>query len=97
MMKNAGMVGKTTVAFPHSKLKNAILECLKKEGYVKEVSKKTKAGRLASTRPKAKRCCSPGESTCDQSWSTSSCAQSGLSCTCSRMRWAVASSTVASG
>ena len=44
MMKNAGMAGKSSVAVPHSKLKNAILECLKKEGYVGEVSKKVKKG-----------------------------------------------------
>jgi len=29
---------------PYSKLKNAIAECLKKEGYVSEVSKKVKKG-----------------------------------------------------
>lgn len=44
MMKNAGLVGKATIAVPHSKLKNAILECLKKEGYVSEISKKVKKG-----------------------------------------------------
>lgn len=44
MMKNAGLAGKSTVSMPHSKLKNAILECLKKEGYVKEISKKVKKG-----------------------------------------------------
>ncbi len=32
MMKNAGLVGKDTVLVPHSKLKNAILACLEKEG-----------------------------------------------------------------
>ncbi len=44
MMKNAGLAGKTTVLFPYSKMKNAIAECLKKEGYVSEVAKKVKKG-----------------------------------------------------
>ncbi len=44
MMKNGGAVGKESVAFPYSKLKNAIAECLKKEGYVGSVAKKTKGG-----------------------------------------------------
>ncbi|MFH1823468.1 MAG: 30S ribosomal protein S8 [archaeon] len=44
MIKNAGAVGKTSVSFPYSKMKNAIAECLKKEGYISEVSKKTKKG-----------------------------------------------------
>ena len=44
MMKNASLVGKATVAFPHSKLKNAIAECLQKEGYVADISKKVKKG-----------------------------------------------------
>ena len=44
MMKNAGLVGKDSVCVPHSKLKNAILECLKKEGYVSSISKKVKKG-----------------------------------------------------
>ncbi len=44
MMKNASLVGKDTVLVPHSKMKNAILECLKKEGYVSEISKKVKKG-----------------------------------------------------
>jgi len=42
MMKNASLAGKETVTFPYSKMKNAILECLKKEGYIKQVSKKVK-------------------------------------------------------
>lgn len=42
MMKNASLAGKETVAFPYSKTKQAILECLKKEGYVKQISKKLK-------------------------------------------------------
>lgn len=42
MMKNAGLAGKETVSFPYSKMKNAILECLVKEGYVKKIAKKIK-------------------------------------------------------
>jgi small subunit ribosomal protein S8 len=44
MMKNGSLAGKPNVTLPYSKLKEAILECLKKEGYVKEVSKKVKLG-----------------------------------------------------
>lgn len=44
MMKNASLAGKETVTFPYSKLKNAIAECLKKEGYIKDFSKKTRKG-----------------------------------------------------
>lgn len=42
MMKNASLARKETVLFPNSKIKNAILECLKKEGYISDFSKKTK-------------------------------------------------------
>src|SRR3990167_8001235 len=41
-MKNGGLAGKESVFFPYSKMKNAIAECLKKEGYVSNVSKKVK-------------------------------------------------------
>ncbi len=34
-IKNGGLVKKTTVTFPSSRLKSAILELLKKEGYIK--------------------------------------------------------------
>ena len=34
-IKNGGLVKKTTVILPASKLKNAILELLKQEGYIK--------------------------------------------------------------
>ena len=44
MMKNASLANKEVVSFPYSKLKNAIAVCLKKEGYVSEVSKKVKKG-----------------------------------------------------
>lgn len=37
-IKNAGMVGKKEVSLPYSKLKHAIADVLKKEGYVAEVS-----------------------------------------------------------
>ena len=42
IMKNGGKAGKESVSFSYSKMKHAILECLKKEGYVSEVSKKIK-------------------------------------------------------
>ncbi|MFA6272811.1 MAG: 30S ribosomal protein S8 [Patescibacteria group bacterium] len=42
VMKNGSLAGKESVAFPYSKIKNAIAECLKKEGYVSSVSKKVK-------------------------------------------------------
>ena|SRR3989338_7563123 len=42
MMKNASLAGKESVSFPYSKMKNAIAECLKKEGYVTNVTKKIK-------------------------------------------------------
>ncbi len=41
-MKNAGLAGKESVIFPSSKLKEAICNCLKKEGYVGKVSKKVR-------------------------------------------------------
>ena len=44
MLKNASLAGKDSVVFPYSKIKNAIAECLKKEGYVKQIFKKTKKG-----------------------------------------------------
>ena len=44
MMKNASLAGKESISVPASKLKNAILECLKKEGYVSKFSKKNKKG-----------------------------------------------------
>ncbi len=43
-MKNGSLAGLESVTFPYSKMKNAIGECLKKEGYVSEVSKKVKKG-----------------------------------------------------
>jgi len=44
MLKNASLANKESVAVPASKLKNAIAECLKKEGYVGDISKKVKKG-----------------------------------------------------
>jgi len=44
MMKNASLVGKDTTFFPYSKMKNAVLECLKKEGFISSFSKKVKEG-----------------------------------------------------
>ena len=43
-MKNGSLAGKESVSFPYSKMKNAIAECLKKAGYVSEISKKVKKG-----------------------------------------------------
>lgn len=44
MMKNASLAGKDSVSMPYSKLKNAIAVCLQKEGYIGEISKKTRKG-----------------------------------------------------
>lgn len=41
-MKNGSLAGKESVSIPYSKMKNAIAECLKKEGYINTVSKKVK-------------------------------------------------------
>ena len=44
-MKNASLAaGRPSTAFPYSKMKHAIAECLKKEGYIAGLSKKTKNG-----------------------------------------------------
>ncbi len=42
MMKNGSLAEKESVVLPYSKMKHAIAECLKKEGYVTEISKKVK-------------------------------------------------------
>jgi small subunit ribosomal protein S8 len=42
MLKNASLANKDSVVLPYSKLKFAISECLVKEGFVKNVSKKIK-------------------------------------------------------
>jgi small subunit ribosomal protein S8 len=44
VLKNASLAEKATASVSYSKLKHAILECLKKEGYISEVSKKVKNG-----------------------------------------------------
>ena len=44
VMKNGSLAGLESVSFPYSKMKNAIGECLKKEGYLSEVTKKVKKG-----------------------------------------------------
>lgn len=41
-LKNANLAGKPSVEFPYSKMRAAILETLKKEGFVKSVSEKGK-------------------------------------------------------
>ncbi len=41
-MKNGSLADKESVLLPYSKMKHSIAECLKKEGYVSEVSKKIK-------------------------------------------------------
>jgi len=46
-IKNAGMVGKSSVVVPYSKLKHAIAETLSKEGYIGIVQKKGKKVRKA--------------------------------------------------
>ena len=44
MLKNGSLAGKGSVSLPYSKIKNAIAECLKKEKYVDQISKKVKKG-----------------------------------------------------
>jgi len=41
-MKNGSLAGKEFVFLPYSKMKHAIAECLQKEGYIKNISKKVK-------------------------------------------------------
>ena len=44
IMKNGSLAGLESVSVPYSKMKNAISECLLKEGYIKQISKKVKRG-----------------------------------------------------
>lgn len=44
MLKNAGNARKPSIIVPFSKLKFAIAECLKAQGYVESVSKKARKG-----------------------------------------------------
>ena len=41
-IKNANVAGKATITLPYSKLKESVLEVLKKEGFIKDFSKKGK-------------------------------------------------------
>lgn len=43
-MKNGSLAGKDSVSVPYSKMKNSIGECLRKAGYVSDISKKIKKG-----------------------------------------------------
>ncbi len=40
MIKNASHAGKTTVTVPHSKVKESIVDCLKRSGFVADYEKK---------------------------------------------------------
>src|SRR3989344_4322325 len=42
IMKNGSLAGNEAVSFPYSKIKNAIAECLKKAGYLGNISKKVR-------------------------------------------------------
>jgi len=42
MLKNASRAGHKSIVVPYSNIKNSIAECLKKEGYVLKISKKTR-------------------------------------------------------
>lgn len=42
MIKNGSLANKKTVVLPYSNLKNSIAECLKKEGYIADFSKKAR-------------------------------------------------------
>ena len=44
ILKNASLAGKQSATVPYSKMKVAIAECLRKAGYVSEISKKVKKG-----------------------------------------------------
>ena len=44
MLKNASLAGKESVTVPFSKMKNAIAECLKNEGYITDCDKKVRKG-----------------------------------------------------
>lgn len=44
MIKNAGVAEHEFVTVPYSKIKESIVECLMKEGYVSSVAKKMKKG-----------------------------------------------------
>jgi len=44
MIKNGNRAERESISVPYSKIKNAIAECLVKEGYLKSVSRKSKKG-----------------------------------------------------
>lgn len=44
MIKNASQRGHESVSVPHSKLKVAVAECLKANGYIVSITEKTKKG-----------------------------------------------------
>ncbi|MDP2641821.1 MAG: 30S ribosomal protein S8 [bacterium] len=44
-LKNAGNAGKSEASVPYSKLKESIVEVLKKEGFIKDFSKKSEKGK----------------------------------------------------
>jgi len=46
-MKNASMVSKETVVIPFSKLKYAIAQCLKEQGFIVNASKKTEKNNIS--------------------------------------------------
>lgn len=46
-MKNASMVSKKTVVVPFSKIKYAIAQCLKEQGFIAGASKKTEKNNIA--------------------------------------------------
>ena len=54
IMKNGSLAEKESVILPYSKMKNAIAECLKKEGYISSIAKKifAKGGSVLSGKNK---------------------------------------------
>jgi small subunit ribosomal protein S8 len=44
MIKNASLTGHESITVSYSKIKFAVAECLEKEGYIKNVTKKTQKG-----------------------------------------------------
>ena len=42
MLKNGSLAEKASVSLSYSNIKNSILECLKREGYVSQITRKTK-------------------------------------------------------
>ena len=47
MIKNASLAGRDSITVPYSKIKESIATCLIKNGYVKDIIKKTKDGHPA--------------------------------------------------